>query len=742
MSRERTPRRGSRTLLRALLGIVVVLVVGAVAVVIAASLLIDPAAYKPRIEAAVQRATGHPLLLRGPLRLQLGLPPRLVAEDVALAASPPGGPDLIRLRRLEARVALLPLLHGVVRVARLDLVHPDIDLTTGATTAPATPTPTPPATGAASPTPPTTTAAPRLDIGAVHIQDGRLIWHDAGSGRTLTLEVPLLDADASGPSVVLTGTLTSAGSTLLLTGEMGSWTRLMDRAAATPWPVQLVLQGEAVRLAVRGTFTRPLQAAGYDLQVDAAATDLAAFVPLLPAPLPTFHDVSVSARLADTGQAMPRIEGLTAHVGGLALPHLMITRANIAAPGAPAPAQVEMEGTFGGSPLHLGGTVTGDLRPGGTLALHGLTLSGPPVQLTAELTATLAPHPVLRGTLSAQRLDLDALLAALPPRTQPAAVAGTPPAPAAPARLIPDQPIDLSPLHAVDADLQLSVAALLTGGVTYTGVAGHLLLQDGHLTLDPFAGDLPGGRLVASMSVDARQGTPPMALRLHAPALALAPLAAAFGHAGAITGTAFVDADLKAAGASPHALAATASGHLGVAVADASADNAVLAGLFGGVLRAAKLPADALGADAGQTKLHCLAVRLEAHDGTAEVATLVADTGRLQLQGTGSIALGPEELDLHLRPMLRVGPGIIVPVHLGGTLLEPKPTLDKASSGRAALLGQMLGEKPADACPAGLAAARGEAPPPAPATAAPEPATGKPAKPPKPIDILRNLLSR
>ncbi len=245
-------------------------------------------------------------------------------------------------------------------------------------------------------------------------------------------------------------------------------------------------------------------------------------------------------------------------------------------------------------------------------------------------------------------------------------------------------------LRRADADLQFSVAVLQTGGAAYSEVAGHLLLQDGRLALDPFAGQSPGGALDGRLAIDASVPAPPMALALHAPALSLAPLAAALGWPGALDGSATVDADLKATGTSPHALAASLDGHLALTASDADIDDALLAAALGGVLKAARLPANALGG-VGRSRLTCLDLRLRAHDGTVTVATLFAETPKLQVQGSGSVELGPETLNLHLRPMLRVGPGIVVPVRLGGTLRDPKPVLDSGAAGRTALLGALAG---------------------------------------------------
>ncbi|MDA8253161.1 MAG: AsmA family protein [Rhodospirillales bacterium] len=707
------PRRRRRPVLRALLAGLLLLVALVVAASVAVTLLIDPNDFKPEIASAVGRATGVRLDMRGPIRVGWSLPPHLTADDLVLTAA--DGAATLRLGRLAARVALLPLLGGEVAIVRLDLLRPQLALTPPTVLPPAAPPAPPPAA-------PARTGGPRLRLAveAVHVRDGEV------RRGALALAVPRLDgvAAAPGASLVVAGELVSAGRRFMLSGETGPLEALPGPAGAAPWPVQLVLQGEGARLAVRGTLTP--HGLGYAVQADAAATDLTGLAPFLPVPVPALHDISVSARLAGAGLAPPEASALAVHVGGLdlgaAVPGLVLARADFAAPDLRQPIQADVQATWHGTPLHLLGTV-GPLAVSLPLAL---AIAAPPaLQAHAALTVTLAAHPALRGSLAVQRLDLDALLAALsPPR--PAVPAPAAPAPAPrPARLIPDRPFDLAPLRAADADLQITIAALQTGGATYADVSGHLVLQGGRLTLDPLSGQSPGGRLAGRLAIDAAAAPPPMALTLHAPALSLAPFTA-----GAIDSAAAVEADLTAAGGSPHALAASLGGHFALTARNGDIDTAVLAAMLGGVLHAARLPESALGT-VGRTPLRCLDLRLTAVNGSVTVASLFADTPSLAVQGGGRIELATEALNLHLRPLLRVGPGVVVPVRVGGTFADPKPALDAGGAARA-LLG--AGAPPESCGPAGEAA-------PAPAQgAAPGPAQA-PAKLPKPIDILRGLLA-
>ena len=108
--------------------VVIALVAGAVAIA-----RFDPDSLKPRIEAAVKRATGRELTLNGEIGLKLALSPTIQVADAAFA-NPPGfsRPQMATLQGLELQLGLLPLLSGRYEINRLVLIHPDILLETDA----------------------------------------------------------------------------------------------------------------------------------------------------------------------------------------------------------------------------------------------------------------------------------------------------------------------------------------------------------------------------------------------------------------------------------------------------------------------------------------------------------------------------------------------------------------------------------------------------------------------------------
>ena len=98
---------------------VLLLVVGAVLVIPS---LIDWNTYKAEIAQRIGAATGRAVTLEGNIDLAL-LPGRPVGSGARLANLPGASePDMVRLRKLDVRIAFMPLLRGHVQVQSVALI--------------------------------------------------------------------------------------------------------------------------------------------------------------------------------------------------------------------------------------------------------------------------------------------------------------------------------------------------------------------------------------------------------------------------------------------------------------------------------------------------------------------------------------------------------------------------------------------------------------------------------------------
>jgi AsmA protein len=289
------------------------LFVGLPILVIAAGLLLfNPNSLKPRIEAAATRALGRPLTLNGPIHIALSLVPALEAADLRLA-NPPGfsRPEMATLGRARAELALWPLLRGRIEVARLVLVNPDVLLETNAQgqvnwrlgrSAETTDDSVPPASASTGPSTGASADTPKFGVHSLRIEGGRIAWLNVKDAVSRVADIGRLDmTETSAPESGLstTASLTTAGHAVTMTAELGTLAQFMSASDARPWPLQVVLRTEGMRLAAAGKVAHPLEGQGYALALDASAPELAPAAALFGVALPALKDVSATARVSD-----------------------------------------------------------------------------------------------------------------------------------------------------------------------------------------------------------------------------------------------------------------------------------------------------------------------------------------------------------------------------------------------------------------------------------------------------------
>jgi uncharacterized protein involved in outer membrane biogenesis len=666
------------------------------------ALSFDPDSLKPRIVAAVKRATGRDLTLRGPIRLGLSLQPTLVVRDVSLA-NPPGfsRPQMATLEELDLKLALLPLLNHRVEIVRLALGRPDIILETDAQGRANWQFAPEADQGASQPGTAGAREKTETDIisaSDVRIEDGTITWRDGRSGGSAVISLTSLRASAASPEANLSVAMSASydRTPFTLGGEFGPLAHLLAASGGSAWPVQAHLEAAGAKIAVDGTIAQPLQARGYAMKLTATVPDLAALAPLLPGvALPPLRDISLAAQVADAGAALPDLSSLTLHVGPSDLSGtvagLKLDRLDVAAARLDQPVKVSAQGSFGNTPATLTGTVG---APAALMA--GAKAAGPvPIDISMQaLGSSLAirgaasqgkdGRPSLHADITSDTLDADSLAAALRQASSPrpsataAAVPSAPPA-AAKGRTFPDTPIPFGLLKRADADVKLKIGELRSGGAIYRAIAAHMDLRDGRLRLDPVAADLPEGHLDAALNADATQAVPTVGLHLQAPRLAMQSLLAALGEPGYITGNLQVQADLHGAGATPHAIAASLDGSMGLAMTNGTVDNRILGSTLGSILRETNL-LDLVGRG-GTSQVRCFVARLDAHNGIATVRPLVFASSLLTMEGDGSLNLGAETLDLRLRPQARViATAVVVPLRVSGPFRSPTAVPDPAAA--------------------------------------------------------------
>jgi len=457
-------------------------------------------------------------------------------------------------------------------------------------------------------------------------QISELLVHAGASDLTPVLPgvtLTALNIAAPGPEQPIRASAAGhyGGSKLLLDFSGGAPAAWLQGGPDEKFPVDLSAELVGATLKLHGALAHPRTLSGLQASLSAAIPDLAAFAPLARRPLPALHDISLATTVTDRE----------------------------------------------------------DLLHG--IGLADLHLSLPQTDFSGTASLDFGDRPVLAGNFSGKRVDIDALRTAWPAAPPPAnPIPAKPgPSPAPGPYVIPDTPFALGAIRRADADLRFDLGEILWRGVAYRAVAGHLTLNDGHLVLDPAAATLPAGPATGRLEIDAGKTPAQVALVLHSPGLAVKPLLTELQLPDDFSGVLQVDADLHGAGDSPHQVAATADGYLGLSMVNGVVDGKLVSQLFGGLLRSVRLPFENPGT--GRSELRCFAVRLDADHGIAAVRAFYLSVSRLRVAGSGSVDLGRETLSLRLRPFVEVaGTGLVVPIRVGGTFRKPTSSINPAGT--------------------------------------------------------------
>ncbi len=568
---------------------ITVLVLLAVAIAVAT---VDPRALVAPVQARVKAMTGRELDIAGPVELKLSLEPKVVLGDVSFANAPWGrAKEMVRAKRIEARVALLPLIRRRFEVVELVLDQPVIALETdlqgrgnwefGAAAGATAKAPSA-AAGAAG-------AMAAIGIANLTVDHGAVSWRDGASGRTTEIAIDRMTLHArdftSPMAVDFSGKVN--GMPVALSGNLG--------------PAEALL-------AQRGPY--PVAVAG---QVDGTG-------------------VKLSTKLARSGNTTT-LDTVDAVWGSIAVR-----------------GSLQAVSTAGGTRYVV------------ALDIPSLSLAG--------------------GGPSAARSSASAKGAAGGAKW-----------------VIPDTPLPLAAVAALDAEGSVSIGQVeLRGGQRVGKVVARLASHGGRLDLQVSSGAALGGSLTGDVAFDAGGGPGSLHLRISAQGVDLKALAAAAGNTGDIGGgTLRTSVDVAGTGTTPHQFASSMSGNI-LAVAGPMTLTGAVGGAESTLSRITGL-LDPLHAARKATELRCAVVRLPVVGGVARVdRSIAAETDELGVSASGTIDFRNETIDLTLQPQLRQGASIDVSriaglVRVRGPFAHPGVAMDAAQSAQAiASLGILAGK--------------------------------------------------
>lgn len=665
-------------------GAVALVLAGVVAFVVAT---FDPNAYKPQIVRLVKDKTGRTLAIDGDIGLKIF--PKIGASVGRMSLSEhDSAKEFAGVDGAQVYLALMPLLSKevVVDEVRLDglraslVKHKDgttnfSDLTGGGqTTAGETPTPAAPQPESRSPI--------KLDISGVRVTRSRLEWRDESTSNDLVLELnelktghlaertrapvsldlaikgtrPKLDLRAK-----LNGTLT-----LDLAGQhygVEGLTMQVDGDAVNVSGLTVELKGDVDAEGIR----RSAKVNGLSLQMKGKlGADVLEFSLTAPkldvsAEKAGGDSVQLSAKLSGpdrNGNVVVKLSGVEGSAKALKITALTLDadvkqkdNAVKATLSTPILGNLEAK-TFELSKIAADLTLTSPSIPQKTVKLPlaasvraDLTREHVDADLTAKLDESTIKAklgmarfaaPAYQFDVNIDQLNVDRYL---PPKQKT-----TEAKPAEPQAKQPEQPIDFSPLKALDLDGSVKVGSLQANNIKATNVRADIKAKDGRLSVEPMLANLYQGSLKGSAALDANRNQ--IALKQVLAGISIGPLLKDAIQKDILEGHGSVVLDLTTAGNTVTAFKRALNGSARMDLKDGAIKGVDLAGALRNVkVKLGAGDAEQGGSQTEKTDFSELGATFTIKNGVAHNSDLNAKSPFLRLSGEGDVNIPEDSLD-------------------------------------------------------------------------------------------------
>jgi len=289
--------------------------------------------------------------------------------------------------------------------------------------------------------------------------------------------------------------------------------------------------------------------------------------------------------------------------------------------------------------------------------------------------------------LRSRLLDIDDLMAVL--GAEPRVTGGdTVASSGAPGRLLPDAPLNVERLRVMDGTLRYRAARVKRNDLDVRQVDIGADLKSGVLDLDPVAFTFNRGELRGTAKINATRDTPYSAIDFRLRGYPLESIIPARDGVPTVTGQALGRARLEGPGASVHDFAAGSKGTISLVVPQGRM-RAAFAELMGVHVLAGLFKLD----DDSTAEIRCAVADFTVSGGTATAKTFVVDTTPVVAQGSGTIDLGAETMNLRIDGETKE-PRLIrlwAPILVQGPLTSPKVDLDRGAVAAQIGVGGILG---------------------------------------------------
>jgi AsmA family protein len=596
--------------------------------------------FKHPIERMASAKSGRTVTIAGNLNVHIWSWTPTVRVDGLTIGNPPweANRPMAKIDRLEVHLKLLPLLKGDVILPRAALFKPDVYLHQDKS-------------GRANwtfenqaPTNAPASGPSRLPVVRdLLIQDGKLTLAD--DIRRLKVEGAIqaheqkTRQDPTPFRIQGTGTINDQPFELRVAGGP-----LLNLDPQHPYPFNLRIKAGDLQVLSDGRVLKPFDLGRLDFEVTFSGKDLAEGFYLTQLALPNTAPFKLHAQIARNGMRV---------------------------------AVTDIQGTVGESDLH--GKLDIDAtrkRPSMTGALVSNQLR------MKDLAASLGGKP--KGGDS-----LDAEAEASEPSKQRARDDKAPPNPNI--RLFPDAHLQVDRVRAMDADVRFRANSIDAGSIPFKQVAFRVKLDEGMLALDPFAFEMPQGRLAGEVKIDARKNVPKVRVDLRVKDIQLDQLKGRKpGATPPLEGVMQARAVINGTGDSVHAVMSDANGMLTVVLPDGRVTSA-FAELTG--INVSKGLGLLLTRSEDKVPIRCGVAQFRIKDGLMNAENITFDTQNVLIKGSGDINLGPEALSLEIKgePKKIRLTRVRTPIEIKGHLMKPSFGVDVGSTVKQGAIAAALG---------------------------------------------------
>ena len=562
-----------------------------------------------------EKATGRKLVLSGPIDLKISMSPSIAIDDVVFANAAWGSrPEMMKMKRFELEVALMPLISQDINVKRVVLIEPDILVETndkgvgnwvmGDESGEEAASGQTAQAGAAG----EEQVLPTVDL--ISIKNGRVTYRDGQTGAVTRIGIDALDLTTkqagAPPTLEFIGSYNE--QPIELAGTIGSFEQLQDG----PYPFDLTASAGGAQIEVGGNIAKPQTAEGVNLQIVAKGENLGDLGAL-------------------TGGDLPAV-----------------------------------------GPYDLRSGVE---KTGNEIKLTGLALKLGESDLSGNANLVLGGKPTVKGSMTSTLFDLRDISAEASPGGAPEAEKSAGGGTGDGKFMIPDTPLPLGGMKAANADLSLKVGTLkVDDAMQFTDVDLTLKLNEGRLQIAPLLAVFSDGKIDMNVDLDGSKQTPVFSTKTSVTGADYGKLLKQFEVSNDVTGIVDINLDLQGSGDTPRAIASGLNGNTEV-ISDSGTINNRLLKVVGVGL--ANIMGPLLGNDE-TARINCIVSRFDIRDGIATSKALVFDSESFTVGGDGKLNLKNEQLDFYLDTSTRQSSlaSLAIPFKVQGTLKNPSFTPD------------------------------------------------------------------